>query len=395
MDENINKIGIATVYTGYNYGSALQAFATTRIISSLGMTAALLKLHGSLIAGRDIRAKKLFTVVVRSLCHSGGIKSLKNYGKSMSKNLQKESIRLFDTFTEQNLRPIEMSYTELKKRAYTDEYSVEELYKLRGSKYVQSDTTSAFIKVKTDLLEGRPVLFTGTPCQVAGLKSFLGKPYDHLICVDLICHGVPSSQYFLDYLHHLEHKTGSKIQGFNFRDKRTKGWGLSGTYEGTREGTCEKYTHKLFYFQSYYYSYFLHGETYRESCYSCKYASLNRVGDFTMGDLWGAEGMRLPFSVEGGCSLVIANSIKAQELLNALEIQYAEVPLEVAVRYNQQLQTPSECPRHREDRIKEYKVNSTEEIERNFFQAYRKANCIAKLKYLTPMWLKKILLRFR
>lgn len=273
--------------------------------------------------------------------------------------------------------------------------SVEELYKLRGSKYVQSDTTSAFIKVKTDLLEGRPVLFTGTPCQVAGLKSFLGKPYDHLICVDLICHGVPSSQYFLDYLHHLEHKTGSKIQGFNFRDKRTKGWGLSGTYEGTREGTCEKYTHKLFYFQSYYYSYFLHGETYRESCYSCKYASLNRVGDFTMGDLWGAEGMRLPFSVEGGCSLVIANSIKAQELLNALEIQYAEVPLEVAVRYNQQLQTPSECPRHREDRIKEYKVNSAEEIERYFFQAYRKANCIAKLKYLTPMWLKKILLRFR
>lgn len=123
MDENINKIGIATVYTGYNYGSALQAFATTRIISSLGMTAALLKLHGSLIAGRDIRAKKLFTVVVRSLCHSGGIKSLKNYGKSMSKNLQKESIRLFDTFTEQNLRPIEMSYTELKKRAYTDEYT--------------------------------------------------------------------------------------------------------------------------------------------------------------------------------------------------------------------------------------------------------------------------------
>lgn len=123
MDENINKIGIATVYTGYNYGSALQAFATTRIISSLGMTAALLKLHGSLIAGRDIRAKKLFTVVVRSLCHSGGIKSLKNYGKSMSKNLQKESIRLFDTFTEQNLRPIEMSYTELKKRAYTDEYA--------------------------------------------------------------------------------------------------------------------------------------------------------------------------------------------------------------------------------------------------------------------------------
>lgn len=122
MKNNTNKIGVATVYTGFNYGSALQAFATTRILTKLGMTTELLKLRGGLIAGRDIRIKKLLTIGFRSLCHSGGIKSLKNYRKSISKNLSEESMALFNSFTNDKLCPIEMSYSELKSRAYTDEY---------------------------------------------------------------------------------------------------------------------------------------------------------------------------------------------------------------------------------------------------------------------------------
>ena len=122
MKNNINKIGIATVYTGYNYGSALQAFATKEILKKLGLYAEVLKLRGSLIAGRDIRIKKLLTIGVRSLCHSGGIKSLKNYKNSISKKLSADSVSLFDSFTNEKLCPIEVSYSELKKRANTNEY---------------------------------------------------------------------------------------------------------------------------------------------------------------------------------------------------------------------------------------------------------------------------------
>ena len=118
----MDKIGIATVYTGYNYGSTLQAFATTKILKNLGLRSDILKLRGSLIAGRDIRLKKLLTIGIRSLFVTSGIKNIKNYKKSISKKIPEESSYLFKSFINNELTPTEISESDLKKRARTEEY---------------------------------------------------------------------------------------------------------------------------------------------------------------------------------------------------------------------------------------------------------------------------------
>ena len=116
------SVGIATVYTGFNYGSSLQAFATKALLEGMGYNAELLKLGGSIIPGRDVRIKKTMVVLVRSLLHSGGIKSLKNYGDSIKKPLSAESKGYFNHFTDFYLQPRTVSYKNLKKEALSDKY---------------------------------------------------------------------------------------------------------------------------------------------------------------------------------------------------------------------------------------------------------------------------------
>ena len=116
------KIGIATVFTGFNYGSALQAFATKKLLMSMGYDAEVLKLGGSLVAGRDIRLKKLLTILLRSTLNAGGAKSLKSYSDSLNKSLSVKSIEMFQRFADFNICPYEIKYNDLKKSAYSDEY---------------------------------------------------------------------------------------------------------------------------------------------------------------------------------------------------------------------------------------------------------------------------------
>ena len=117
-----NKIGIATVFGGYNYGSALQACATKMILRELGYEGEILKLKGSLVAGRDVRVKKLATILFRSVFNRGGMKNLKNYGDSVGKKMPEQSVALFDGFTESTLSPTALSYGALKKKARGEEY---------------------------------------------------------------------------------------------------------------------------------------------------------------------------------------------------------------------------------------------------------------------------------
>ena len=116
------KIGIATVYTGFNYGSALQAFATKTLLSEMGYEGEVLKLSGSLLPGRDVRVKKILTVLFRSMLHPGGVKSLKNYGDSIKKPLSRESAEMFRQFADYHIRPYEEKYNNLKNLAHSDEY---------------------------------------------------------------------------------------------------------------------------------------------------------------------------------------------------------------------------------------------------------------------------------
>ena len=122
---------------------------------------------------------------------------------------------------------------------------------------------------------------------------------------------------------------------------------------------------------------------------------MNRVGDFTLGDFWGAEGLNLSFSIDGGCSLVLVNTPKAMSLFNKLDLDKQTVPLEIAKKYNKQLSSPSKPLCDRDELLSEYREKTAEEIQKNFKVRNKKKIFLAKLKYCVPLWLKKILLKRR
>ena len=176
--------------------------------------------------------------------------------------------------------------------------------KMWGAKYLQSRLGDTYHKVKARLDGGRYVMFTGTPCQVHGLRMYLGGEYERLFCVDLICNGVPSPGLFQDYLRILERK--GKIESFNFRDKRN-GWHNS-VVSYVRDGKkiYEAFGENLF--TSLYFRNILT----RPVCAVCPYSNLNRPGDITIGDFWGIEKTDPLFDDNRGVSLCILNNAKGQ-----------------------------------------------------------------------------------
>lgn len=268
------------------------------------------------------------------------------------------------------------------------------LLPLCGSKYVQSDTGSTFRQAQEDLDANRLVLYTGTPCQIAGLKAFLQKPYENLITADLICHGVPSYAYFKKSLSALEKNYKLQLTDVDFRSKQNRGWSCAGTVSG-RDPAGVSVSRKFNPFQSYHYHYFLKGDIYRSCCYTCQYASRNRVADFTLGDFWGVEGLCLNFSVEKGCSLVLLNSKKATSLLPQLPLNTQEVSIEEAIRCNSQLNAPSALTPRREELLRQYRECSAEEIDKIFRQTCRRAILIGRLKRAMPAPVKNFLLKLR
>ncbi len=269
----------------------------------------------------------------------------------------------------------------------------EEMKKLRGSKYVQSTVGDTYQQVLEDLRADRWVFFTGTPCQVAGLKAFLGKAYNTLVTADIICHGVPSAAYFKKFVDWYEKAYHCKMKEFNFRAKENAGWSCAGVYHTEKSGKKKK--RKAYYFDGYYYFYFLEGEIYRDCCYKCKYTNLRRTGDFTLGDFWGAEGQQLGFNTDGGCSLVLLNTEKAQAIFKELKVYSAKVNLNFAVENNAQLRTPSKYTGLRETLLREYRECSGEEIQKRFAKRFRNARIKARIKYAVPQPVRKMLLRHR
>lgn len=206
-----------------------------------------------------------------------------------------------------------------------------ELNKIKGSKYVQSNTENTFEEVKEDLKNNKFVLYSGTPCQIAGLKAFLGKEYNNLITVDLVCHGVPSPKLFKAYLKWLENKNDSKIKTYEFRNKEKNAWGLTAkiVFENGKIKYVKAETDP-------YYKTFLDSKTYREVCYNCKYANENRVGDITLADYWGIEKEHPEFYDENGVSAILINTIKGKEIFEKVRenIEVEKSTLEKVARKN-------------------------------------------------------------
>ena len=267
----------------------------------------------------------------------------------------------------------------------------EEFAVLRSSKYLQSDTGNTYQMVEQDLKQGKTVLYSGTPCQIDGLRHFLGKPYERLYTVDIVCHGVGSQAYFDKYLDFARKRYGN-IKTLRFRSKEYVGWSCGGgVVVVTGSSDCLK---KIQYrdFDNYYYAYFLSGDIYRKSCYSCKYANMKRVGDFSLGDYWGVEKLHLPLNTFNGCSLLVVNSDKATKFLSKIEtMNIKETRVDEAISQNEQLKHPSRLPDSRKERIKEFELLTGTQIERVYLSKYRKRYLKGLVKSLIPYKLKVII----
>lgn len=203
---------------------------------------------------------------------------------------------------------------------------VEELSVLRGTKYLQSKIGNVFFEIKAKLKENRKVLFTGTPCQVSGLKHYLERDYPELITIDIVCHGCPSPKAFHSYLMS-EIKSDhtydiDDIAEINFRDKKKHGWGHSINIK-LKNGIEYDYIRA----NSVWYKSFIDGLNIRPSCGSCRYARLPRQGDLTMGDFWGFNKYFSDIDIDAskGVSLLSVNSQKGKKAFENIKSQFSFV----------------------------------------------------------------------
>ena len=265
----------------------------------------------------------------------------------------------------------------------------DELYRLQSSKYVQSDTRGIYKQVKTELQNGKEVLFSGTGCQAAGLRSFLGKDYGNLLITDIVCHGVPSPKLFKNYIDYMGKKLGGTLTSYNFRSKEKRGWDL---YYKAENGQKSKSDYGFF---DPYYSAFLYCKTYRESCYECKFANKNRVSDITLADYWGIQKFHPEFFDENGVSLVLVNTEKGKKYLEKIKdkLEIIESDYNKASVMNANLVHPSKRPSCRDSIYDGFDCGN--------FETYAKTNLAfkinpkTKIKKMIPLGVKRFLRKLR
>lgn len=180
------------------------------------------------------------------------------------------------------------------------------------SKYVQSNIGKTYVKVKQFLKENRIVLFSGTPCQVGGLVSYLGNKPDNLIIVDIICHGVPSPKVWRKYLN--EKYQGDQILDINFREK-SKGWKSFQNVTTTTTTTTYKESQR----ENLFFRAFINNVILRKSCYNCSFKSVKRMSDITLADYWGVHIYSPQMDDDKGTSLVFIHTIQGERLLNEIK----------------------------------------------------------------------------
>lgn len=205
---------------------------------------------------------------------------------------------------------------------------MDNLQKLRKSKYVQSNTGKTYSEIKKLLDDNKFVLFSGTPCQVAGLYGFLGKDYENLLTADLVCHGVPSEKTFKDFLSQIA--SDDEITAVGFREKEVFNWATSTTIKFKNKETYRKRYTECDYFRGFQYNLFL-----KEHCTSCKFSRLPRQADISLGDFWGYRHFDKNLCDRKGLGIVTTNNDKGdfyfKEIFDKLKI-LKEVSLKKAIK---------------------------------------------------------------
>ena len=209
--------------------------------------------------------------------------------------------------------------------------------KFAGSKYVKSNPEKIYGKIQSLLKANQKVLFIGLPCQVAAVNQFI-KDKTNLVTADLICHGTPSPYLLKKCLQEYGHDINT-LTDINFR--------IKSLYELNRDGKPIAAFHTM----DNYLIAFLHSYDYTENCYSCKFATLDRVSDITLGDSWGTE---LRGEVKNGVSLILCQSEKGKELIESAGLNLLDVDINNAISHNEQLNKPSKCSKSRDQFFENY-----------------------------------------
>lgn len=248
-----------------------------------------------------------------------------------------------------------------------DNYS--ERDQMRGSKYIQSKTTNTFQQVLQDLIAGRTVLYSGTSCQIAGLKRFLEIKIRNknvstpgvLLCVDVVCHGVPSPKTFTDYIHWLEKKKKCKVINVDFRNKNDFGW-----KEHIETLTFRKFGMKRKYHSNMFRRMFYQHNVLRPACYECPYKSVLHPSDITIADYWGIQKAAPGFDDNRGVSLVLVNNDRGKSWFDLIcdNIVYQQTKLEVSMQ--RPLIAPYERPAQRDQFWQDYWEKGMDYIARNY-----------------------------
>lgn len=244
----------------------------------------------------------------RTKCSSGAI------FLTLAKNILKNSGVVYGVSMTNDMYNVQYSRIE----------KVEDLDKIIGSKYMQAEIKDTFINVKRDLDNNVLVLFSGTPCQVNGLKTYLQKEYNKLICVDIVCHGVPSHILWEKYAKKREEKIG-KIKNINFRSKQN-GWYDYGILENNNYTKASKNSFMKI---------FLSDVALRPSCYNCKSKKVKK-SDFTIGDFWGVDEICPEINDDKGVSIIIIRSKKALQVFKKIknDLIYKKLDYLQAVKNN-------------------------------------------------------------
>lgn len=271
----------------------------------------------------------VFTALARGMLAQGGVV----FGAAFDEKLRVEHVGAFDE---------------------------SEIAAMRGSKYVQSDSADAIKNAVSLLSRGIPVLFSGTPCQIAGLKACTGGKYDDLLLtVDFVCHGVPSPGVFAAYIDELEKKNGKKVVSYAFRDKR-KGWkdfSAVAVFEDGSEMAGDQRTEPFLYG-------FLQNLYLRPSCSQCTaYRGEQRLSDLTMADLWGAQQICPDKDDDTGLSLVFVNTERGMQALKGCGAELRRFTVDVTDamrRGNPSIWTPAKDHEKRKVFFRRYQANGFE-----------------------------------
>lgn len=253
---------------------------------------------------------------------------------------------------------------------------------VRQSKYLQSDIGLVYKSIKKDLIEKKIVLFVGTPCHVAALNNFLNKNYENLITIDFLCRGVNSPEAYREYLKSLEKKYLSKIKKVIFKNK-TYGWHRFSTkviFENGQEYIKDRYTDSFM-------RGYLEGNLFmRPSCHKCKYKTLPRHADITLGDFWGIEKIRPELDQDKGTSIFMLNTQKSEKIYNKIKEAIVSEEMEIKDIYlgNIALTTTTKLTKEQEKLRNKfflsYRIENFEELIQRLLYKNKLRRILVKLK---------------